>query len=401
MLNIFHLKSFVITLICSMLLLPFQAQAEEAEYKKYTASHRELDEAQYYFLLDLDTNEVLLSKNADKRVAPSSMTKLMTAYVVFDQVSKGSIKLEQQCFVGKNAWGKAGSSMFLNYGDVVSIDELVRGLLAVSGNDASIVLAEAISGSVDNFAYLMNLKARELGLKNSHFKNPHGLNEDDHYMTMRDLAKLAERLYKDFPQYSDYLGIKDFTYRNITQHSRNPLIKNDYEGVLGGKTGHTDDGGYGVVGVVKRYDRRLVAVVNKAKTSKQRAAIITELFDYGFNEYKKVTLFKNGQTVVKLQTWLGKNSKVEAVPNQDVAFNIPQEKSLDSIIVRVKYKGPIYAPIKKGDKIAKLLINAKGHKVFEYDLFAKETVEQSGYFRKVNQILRYKVRGFLSKFSKK
>jgi D-alanyl-D-alanine carboxypeptidase (penicillin-binding protein 5/6) len=401
MLNIFHLKSFVITLICSMLLLPFQAQSEEVEYKKFTASYKELDEAQYYFLVDLDTKEVLLSKNADKRVAPSSMTKLMTAYVVFDQVSKGSIKLEQQCFVGKNAWGKTGSSMFLNYGDVVSIDELVQGLLAVSGNDASIVLAEAISGSVDNFAYLMNLKARELGLKNSHFKNPHGLNEDDHYMTMRDLATLAERMYKDFPQYSDYLGIKDFTYKNITQHSRNPLIKNDYEGIVGGKTGHTDDGGYGVVGVVKRYDRRLVAVVNKAKTSKQRAAIITELFDYGFNEYKKVTLFKKDQTVSKLQTWLGKDSKVEVVPNQDVAFNIPQEKSLDSIIVRVKYKGPIYAPIQKGDKIAKLLINAKGHKVFEYDLFAKETVEQSGYFRKVSQILRYKVRSFVNKFSKK
>ena len=232
MLNIFHLKSFVITLICSMLLLPFQAQAEEVEYKKFTASYKELDEAQYYFLVDLDTKEVLLSKNADKRVAPSSMTKLMTAYVVFDQVSKGSIKLEQQCFVGKNAWGKTGSSMFLNYGDVVSIDELVQGLLAVSGNDASIVLAEAISGSVDNFAYLMNLKARELGLKNSHFKNPHGLNEDDHYMTMRDLANLAKRMYKDFPQYSDYLGIKDFTYKKITQHSRNPLIKNDYEGIV-------------------------------------------------------------------------------------------------------------------------------------------------------------------------
>ena len=401
MLNIFHLKSFVITLICSMLLLPFQAQSEEVEYKKFTASYKELDEARYYFLVDLDTKEVLLSKNADKPVAPSSMTKLMTAYVVFDQVSKGSIKLEQQCFVGKNAWGKTGSSMFLNYGDVVSIDELVQGLLAVSGNDASIVLAEAISGSVDNFAYLMNLKARELGLKNSHFKNPHGLNEDDHYMTMRDLATLAERMYKDFPQYSDYLGIKDFTYKNITQHSRNPLIKNDYEGIVGGKTGHTDDGGYGVVGVVKRYDRRLVAVVNKAKTSKQRAAIITELFDYGFNEYKKVTLFKKDQTVSKLQTWLGKDSKVEVVPNQDVAFNIPQEKSLDSIIVRVKYKGPIYAPIQKGDKIAKLLINAKGHKVFEYDLFAKETVEQSGYFRKVSQILRYKVRSFVNKFSKK
>ncbi len=401
MLNIFHLKSFIITLICSMLLLPFQAQSEEVEYKKFTASYKELDEAQYYFLVDLDTKEVLLSKNADKRVAPSSMTKLMTAYVVFDQVSKGSIKLEQQCFVGKNAWGKTGSSMFLNYGDVVSIDELVQGLLAVSGNDASIVLAEAISGSVDNFAYLMNLKARELGLKNSHFKNPHGLNEDDHYMTMRDLATLAERMYKDFPQYSDYLGIKDFTYKNITQHSRNPLIKNDYEGIVGGKTGHTDDGGYGVVGVVKRYDRRLVAVVNKAKTSKQRAAIITELFDYGFNEYKKVTLFKKDQTVSKLQTWLGKDSKVEVVPNQDVAFNIPQEKSLDSIIVRVKYKGPIYAPIQKGNKIAKLLINAKGHKVFEYDLFAKETVEQSGYFRKVSQILRYKVRSFVNKFSKK
>lgn len=401
MFNIFHLKSFRATLICSMLFISFQAKAKEVEYKKSTVSHRELDEAQYYFLVDLDTKEVLLSKNADKRVAPSSMTKLMTAYVVFDQVNKGSVKLEQQCFVGKNAWRKSGSSMFLNYGDVVSIDELVKGLLAVSGNDASIVLAEAISGSVDNFAYLMNLKARELGLKNSHFKNPHGLNEDDHYMTMRDLATLAERMYKDFPQYSDYLGIKDFTYRNITQHSRNPLIKNDYEGIVGGKTGHTDDGGYGVVGVVKRYDRRLVAVVNKAKTSKQRAAIITELFDYGFNEYKKVTLFKKDQVAAKLQTWLGKSSRVEVVPNQDISFNLPQEKSLDTIVVKLKYKGPIYAPIQKGDKIAKLIVNVKGSKVLEYDLFAKETVEQSGYFRKVNQILRYKVRSFLNKFSKK
>lgn len=362
--------------------------------------NNEAIDAQFYFLMDPDTNEVLLSKNADVRVAPSSMTKLMTAYVVFDQMSKGALNPGQQCLVGKNAWKKSGSSMFLNYRDVVSIDELLKGLLVVSGNDAAIVLAESISGSVANFADLMNLKAREIGLKNSHFKNPHGLNEEGHYMTVHDLAILAQRIYHDFPQYSEYLGMKDFTYGNITQINRNPLIKNDYEGVLGGKTGHTDDGGYGVVAVVKRFDRRLIAVVNKAKTPKQRTQMITRIFDYGFDAYKKITLFKRDQDIIALKVWLGKDSKLEAVSGNDVAFNIPREKSLDSINVTVKYNAPIYAPITKGEKVAKLFVEIKNYKTLEFDLLSKENVEKSGYFGKMKQIVSYKLKNFVNHFRK-
>ncbi len=363
---------------------------------------QELQDAQYYFLTDFDTGEVLLSRNPDVQIAPSSMTKLMTAYVVFDQVKRGRLSLNKQCMVGKSAYKKSGSSMFLNYGDIVSINELLRGLLAVSGNDASIVLAESTAGSLEDFVGLMNFKARELNLKNSHFRNPHGLNEDGHYMSIRDLATLTARIYKDFPEYSSYLGIREFTYRNITQHSRNPLIKGNYSGdEVGGKTGHTDDGGYGVAGSVRRDDRRLIAIVNKARTPKLRAAILTELLDYGFDKYKKVTLFKKDSSVTSLETWLAKKPKFEVVTDREVSFNIPKDKSKDNVIVKVKYKGPVNAPIKKGDKMATMFVEVKGYKTFEYPLFAKESVDKAGFFGRMKQISRYKTSGFLNKFSHK
>ena len=174
-----------------------------------------LEKAQYLFLMDQDTGEVLLEKNADKRIPPSSMTKLMTAYVMFDQIKKGKVSLTNQCVIGKDAWKKSGSKMFLKYGDVVSIDQLITGLLVVSGNDASIALAEATSGSVDGFVQLMNETGERIGLKNSHFKNPHGLNQDDHYMSLRDLSIVANSIAVDFPQYLHYFSETDFTYQNI------------------------------------------------------------------------------------------------------------------------------------------------------------------------------------------
>ena len=359
----------------------------------------ELADIQFYFLIDADTKEILLSKNPDVRIAPSSMTKIMTAYVVFDQVKKGRIAFENQCLIGKDAWRKSGSSMFLNYGDVVSIEDLVRGLLAVSGNDAAVALAESTAGGFNNFVDLMNLKARELGLKNSHFRNPHGLNEEGHYMSVRDLATLAIALQDQFPQYSHYFGITEFTYRNITQHSRNPLIKGNYDGVVGGKTGHTNEGGYGVIGMVKRDNRRLIGVVNKARTPKQRSATIIKMFDYGFNNYKKITLFEKGQNVESLKTWLGSKSKVKVVTNSEVSFNLPREKLADAIKVSVKYKSPLYTPIAKGSQVANLLVEIPGYKSFEYPLIAEEKIGKAGYFERIRQILRYKITNFLNKIS--
>lgn len=348
-----------------------------------------LSKAEYYFLMDQDTKEILLQKNAEVRLAPSSMTKIMTAYVLFDQINKGHLNLANQCLIGNDAHKKRGSSMFLNYGDIVSIEDLIKGLLAVSGNDASIALAESAAGSVDKFVDLMNITAKEIGLKNSHFQNPHGLNQDGHYMSVGDLGSLISHIYQDFPQFAPYLSIKEFTYGSITQLNHNPLL-NKYDGVVGGKTGYTGDGGYGVVASVQRNNRRLVAVVNKTKNPRERAKLITELFDYGFEGYKKLTLFEKGKTVAKLKMWMGNKSEVEVAPNQEISFNIPAEKLLENIKVKIDYLGPIYAPISKGAKVATMKIEIKNYKTFKYSLFAKENVDKSGFFRRMFQMLRYK-----------
>lgn len=349
-----------------------------------------LQDAQFYFLMDADTKEVLLAKNSDVRIPPSSMTKMMTAYVVFDQIKKGKISLDNQCLIGKDAWRKSGSSMFLNYGDVVTIDELVKGLLAISGNDAAIALAESTGNGVENFVEMMNEKAREIGLKNSHFENPHGLYDPNHYMSVRDLGHLGASIYKNIPQYLSYFGIPEFNYRNIKQYNHNPLIVKQYDGVIGGKTGFTNQGGYGVTNIVKHDHRTLIAVVNKSKTPKLRTQAIIDLVDYGFERYKKVVLFEKNQPVANLKTWLGKDSEIEVVAKEQIAFNLPREQSFEEVRVKVKYKSPLYTPISKGEEVATLYVEVPNYKNFQYPLFAKEEVKKGGYLHRVNQILRYK-----------
>jgi D-alanyl-D-alanine carboxypeptidase len=245
-----------------------------------------------YFLYDLKNQEILLEKNADARLPPSSMTKIMTAYIVFDQITKGKIDFDNQCLIGRNVLEKSrvrhGSSlMHLHYGDVITVDELLRGLLVVSANDAAIALAEATSGSVENFVALMNNKAQELGLNNSHFINPHGLAEDGHYMSVRDLATLTERIRKDFPQYARYFSISEFTYNNRKHGNTNPLIKQHYDGVTGMKTGYTNEGRFGMVGTVNRDNREFIVVVNHAPTSRQRVVAVKKLLSYGFQQCKR------------------------------------------------------------------------------------------------------------------
>jgi D-alanyl-D-alanine carboxypeptidase (penicillin-binding protein 5/6) len=298
--------------------------------------------------------------------------------------------------IGKDAWRKTGSSMFLNYGDVVSIEDLLKGLLAVSANDAAMALAQTTSANYASFIDLMNKTAQELNMKNSHFMNPHGLHEEGHYMTLRDLATLATRLYEDFPEYSKFLSIPEFTYRNITQKNRNPLLKKNYDGTLGGKTGHTNQGGYGIVAVVKRENRRLVAVVNKAPNPKLRENIITELFDYGFENFKKINFFEKNDVVTKINVWLGNQKNVEAVIKESVDFNIPRNKSIDDIKVQTEFKSPLNAPIKKDSKIGVLSVEIKGLKTIKYDLYAKENVDKVGYIRKIKRILEYKIKNFLN-----
>lgn len=376
----------IITIIGFMLQSSLAAQ-QDVSIKDFSA-------LEFYLLVDPDNGEILLSKNDNKHVAPSSMTKLMTAYVIFDQIQKGQLTMQNKCLVGKDAWRKRGSTMFLNYGDVVTIEDLIKGLLVVSGNDAAVALAESSVGGIDKFVDLMNLKALELGMIDSHFKNPHGLHEKGHYMTLHDLATLMTKIYQNFPQYVKYLGIKEFTYHNITQRNRNPLIKKNYDGIIGGKTGHTNQGGYGVVAMVKRDHRRLVAVINKARSSKLRSESIIKLFDYGFRKYKKLILFEKNQVVSSLKIWLGKKTRVNLISAKDISLNLDYNKSLNEVNAFVKYLAPIHAPVLKNTQIANLVIEVDGKKIASYPLFAQNNIAKAGYFARVGQILRYKLANF-------
>lgn len=354
--------------------------------------------ADFYLLIDADSKEVLLSKNADLRAPPSSMTKMMTAYVVFKQIKKGKIAINNQCLIGRDAWRKSGSSMFLNYGDIVTIDDLLKGLLAVSGNDAAIALAQASAGGYQNFIKLMNDEASEIGLKDSYFKNPHGLNEAGHYMSLRDLATLTMRIYQEFPQYTHYFSITEFTYGKVTQPNRHPLIRTHYDGAVGGKTGHTNEGGYGVVAIVKRDHRRLIAVVNKAKTPVARMKTVTSLLDYGFKNYKKLILFNKNQELAKLPVWLGLKENVGAATNQQIALNVASGVSIEDVVVKIKFLNPVKAPIYKGSKVADLIIEVKGYRNFEYPLFATENIGVVGVLEKISRNFQYKFNNFINKY---
>jgi D-alanyl-D-alanine carboxypeptidase (penicillin-binding protein 5/6) len=225
--------------------------------------------------------------------------------------------------------------------------------------------------------------------------NPHGLYEKGHYMSLRDLATLAINFYERFPQYTSYLSIPKFTYQNITQYNRNPLMKTHYDGVVAGKTGHTNQGGYGVLGIVKRDNRRLVGVINKAKTHVQRTNSIIKLFDFGFNHYKQLTLYKKGQKVANLKTWLGKQDKVGAIVKDDIVFNTSRDTDIKDIKAKVNFLGPIYAPIIKDTKIANLIITVDKNKQYTYPLYAEQTVKKAGFFTKIRQVLRHKMNNFL------
>jgi len=390
-----HSFKNTLVILCAILLLNIKINDSFASF-----AYQYLENANYYLLMDADTSEILKSRNIDEKISPSSMTKLMTAYVVFDQVKKGNVRLQNRCLIGKDAWRKSGSSMFLNYGDVVSVDDLLKGLLAVSANDAAIALAQTTADSYEHFINLMNLKAKELKMNNSHFMNPHGLHQDGHYMTLKDLATLIIRLYNDFPEYSQYMSIPEFTYRNITQKNRNPLIKNHYEGIIGGKTGHTNQGGYGLVVMVKRDNRKLVAVVNKAPNPKVRENIITELLDYGFNNFKKIYIYEKGDEVAKINVWLGNKKQINGVINKSVNFNVRREVNLNDIKVEVKYKSPLNAPIKKNEVIGAIQIKIEGDQVKNFDIFAKENIDKVGFIRKIKRILEYKINNQINRFLK-
>ncbi|MGB8274564.1 MAG: D-alanyl-D-alanine carboxypeptidase family protein [Alphaproteobacteria bacterium] len=358
--------------------LPLQARAIDTE-------------AQEAFMVDFDTGAVLLEKNPDQLMHPSSMSKMMTVYLLFERLKNGSVKLDDEFPVSEKAWRMGGSKMFVPLGGKIRVEDLIRGIVIQSGNDACIVVAEGLGGNEEAFAAEMTRRAHELGMTNSTFKNATGWPDPDHLTTARDLALLAKRTITDFPEYYHYYGELEFTFNKIKQGNRNPLLYKDM-GADGLKTGHTEQGGYGVTASAKRGDRRLILVVNGLPSMKERAAESERLMEWGFREFDNYSLFKAGDTVTDADVWLGDAATVPLAIGSDLKVTLPK-KSRHDMKVKAVFDGPIPAPIKKGDQIAKLVIAAPDMAPMEVPLVAGADIGRLGFVGRIGAAIKHIVWG--------
>src|SRR5208282_1042119 len=347
--------------------------------------------AKQAIMIDYNTGAVLFAKDADARMAPSSMSKMMTLYVLFERLKEGRIKLDDTLAVSEKAWRTGGSKMFVQVGSRVRVDDLTQGIAVQSGNDACVVVAEGLAGSEQAFAEEMNKKAKELGLANSHFVDSSGLPDPQQYMTARDLAVLARRLITDFPQYYHYFREIDFTYGGIKQGNRNPLLYKTFN-VDGLKTGHTDAGGYGLTASAVRDGRRLILVLNGMSSVNERSRESEKLLDWGYREWGDYTLFKAGEKVSDAEVWLGTQPSVPLLAEGDVVVTLPH-LSRDKMKVTVSYDGPVPAPIAKGAAIGKVSVEAPDVPSVEAPLGAAEPVDRLGSFGRIAAAVRYLIWG--------
>ncbi|WES31197.1 D-alanyl-D-alanine carboxypeptidase family protein [Varunaivibrio sulfuroxidans] len=351
--------------------------------------------AKQAILIDAQTMSVLYQKDGFVSMPPASMSKLMTLYLLFERLRDGRLSLDDTLRVSERAWRKGGaksgsSTMFLKPGQRVRIEDLIRGIIVQSGNDACIVVAEGLAGTEDAFAAEMTSTARELGLQNSHFANATGWPDPGQRMTAYDLALLARHLIYDFPEYYHYFSEKSFTYNGIKQQNRDPLVYQNTSGADGLKTGHTEASGYGLVASAKRNGRRLILVLNGLASKKLRASEPEHLLDWGFREFQNYALFKSGDVVDQASVWLGKKSEVPLIVKQDVTLTLPR-KSRKEMKVQVVYDGPVPAPIAKGQHIADLVISAPDVKTVDIPLVAGDSSAKLGLFGRLgaafNQLL--------------
>lgn len=343
-------------------------------------------------VIDMTTGAVLFQKDADTPMPPASMSKLMTLYMLFQRLEEGSLSLDDTFTVSENAWREGGaksggSTMFLEPGSRVRVEDLIRGIIVQSGNDASIVVAEGLASSEKAFAEEMTAEARRLGLEDSHFDNATGLPDPKHVMTARDLAKLAMHIMRDFPDMYHYFDEKTFTYNGIRQGNRNPLLYRDM-GADGLKTGHTSAAGYGLVASAKRGDRRLVLVVTGLPSVKARSRESERLLEWGFREFDNYKLFSAGDTVTDADVWLGRDRTVPLVIQKDMVITLPRKARREMKVAAV-FDGPIPAPITQGDSLAKLVVTAPDVDSIEVPLVAGADVEQLGIFGRLGAALKY------------
>ena len=358
----------------------------------YSSSSKAYDtSAKHAFLIDFDTNQVLFEKNADVLMPPASMSKIMTAYLAFEEIKSGRLKLEDKILISENAWRKGGSKMFVKVNDEVAVSDILRGIIVQSGNDAAIALAEHLQGSEAAFADKMTKKARDLGLKKAKFKNATGWPDEEHKITARELGLLAKLTIMNFPNLYPIYAEKSFTFNNIKQGNRNPLLY-DGSGSDGLKTGRTRAAGYGLTASVSKAGRRLVMVLNGMKSSSERKREARKLIEWGFREFDNYKIFEKGEIVTDIDVWLGKDKRVSAFIKEETILTVRRMDS-EKVKTTVHYEEPLAAPIKQGQIVGTLKIKVPNQTLREYPLFAKQSIEKLGFWGRIVAAFNYLVWG--------
>ena len=347
-------------------------------------------------LMDYDTGEYLFTKNMDESVPPASMSKLMTVYILMSKIKDGSIKLDDTFSVSENAWRKGGaatggSTMFLSIGDNVTVENLIKGIVIQSGNDACIVVAENIAGSEDDFVILMNKTAKNLGLKNSHFENATGLPHPDHRMSMEDLAILSRHIIKEFPELYHYFSQKEFVYNNIKQGNRNPLLYT-MKGADGLKTGHTEEAGFCLAASATKGERRLIEVMSGMNSNRERLEEAERLMSWGFREFNNFKILNKGQNVAEAKVWYGKDKTVNLTVADDVLKTVHRSQQ-ENVKVTAEFDEPVKAPVKAGQEIGSVKIEIDGQNPLNVPLIAANDVDETGMLGKLWANIKYFVFG--------
>ena len=382
------MKKIILSLFITVLLTSLTSAQANFDIKARTA-----------ILQDYLSGEILYEKDADRKIFPASMTKIMTTIIAFDLLNKGELSLDEKFIVSENAWrlAEAGySSMFIMIGDEISVENLLRGIIVSSGNDACVALAEGIAGTEEEFAVLMNEKAQEIGMENTNFSNSSGINAPDNLSTVRDILIMSNYLIKTYPEKYKYFKEKKFTWNRtggdpITQGNRNPLLYKNI-GVDGIKTGYLAYEKYSLASSLNRNGRRLIAVgsgfVSKNSRSKQSLKLLT----WGLTKFDTVKISEKNNTFSELKVWHGKKDKVKVFTNEDIYKTIPKAKKkyLKAII---KYDGPIQAPIEKNDIVAKLIITYKDELLGKYDLYSSEKIKKMNIFSRIISSINFLIWG--------
>ncbi len=355
--------------------------------------------AKTVILQDYLSEKILYEKDADLKIFPASMTKIMTSIVAFDLLEQGQIKLDEKFFVSENAWrlSQAGySSMFIMVGDQITVEDLLKGIIISSGNDACVALAEGIAGTEDEFAIMMTAKANEIGMTNTNFANSSGINHPNNLSTVRDIMIMSHYLIKNYPEYYEYFKEKEFTWDRtggdpIKQGNRNPLLYKDI-GVDGIKTGFLSYEKYSLASSIKRNERRLIAVASGFDTRNTRSKESQKLLTWGLTNFHTIEIAKKNKNIIELDVWLGQEDSVGAYSNLDIYKTIKKAR-IKNLDVKVIYEGPIEAPIKKDQVIAKLIIDYNGDTVSEYDLFASKNIKKKNIISRILNSINYLIWG--------